>query len=113
MLNFFLLNFFFRYEEALEEGRKTGLLKYFYMGIGVSSTFFLTYFSYGVAFWFASILIVGNPDFNRGSIFTVFFAVMNGSTALGGALPHLGSFSSAIGAARHVLKIINNVGFNF
>jgi hypothetical protein len=36
---------------------------------------------------------------------------MSGSTALGGALPHLASITSAKGAARHVLKVINRVSF--
>jgi hypothetical protein len=58
---------------------------------------------------FASRLVVWDPDFDRGAVFTVFFAVMNGSTALGGALPHLSSIASARGAARHVLKVINRV----
>uniref|UniRef100_A0A915EIP5 ABC-type xenobiotic transporter n=1 Tax=Ditylenchus dipsaci TaxID=166011 RepID=A0A915EIP5_9BILA len=97
-----------RYEAALEDGRKTGLLKYMYMAIGLGSTFIITHASYAVAFWFASRLIVWDPSFDRGSVFTVFFAVMSGSTALGGALPHLTSVGSALGAARHVLKVINN-----
>jgi ATP-binding cassette subfamily B (MDR/TAP) protein 1 len=92
---------------ALEDGRKTGLLKYFYMGAGFSVTNIISNTSYGVAFWFASLLVVWYPDFDRGSVFTVFFAVMSGSTALGGALPHLMSMASASGAARHVLKVLN------
>lgn len=59
---------------------------------------------------FASRLVIGDPDFDRGTIFIVFFAVMSGATALGGALPHLAAISSAKGASKHVLKVINNVG---
>lgn len=59
------------------------------MGIGFSVNFIIMYTSYAVAFWFGSLLIIWNTDFDRGSIFTVFFAIMSGSTALGGALPHL------------------------
>jgi hypothetical protein len=40
---------------------------------------------------------VWNADFDRGSIFTVFFAIMSGSTALGGALPHLTAMAMAKG----------------
>ncbi|KAI1711157.1 ABC transporter transmembrane region domain-containing protein [Ditylenchus destructor] len=97
-----------RYERALEEGRKTGLLKYMYMGISLGLTYIITHASYAVAFWFASRLVIWDPSFDRGSVFTVFFAVMNGSTALGTALPYLTSMGSAQGAARHVLKVINN-----
>ena len=98
-----------RYEEALEDGRKTGLLKYLYMGLGVGATYIVMYLSYAVAFWFGSLLIVWDPTFDRGTIFIVFFSVMNGSTALGGALPHLASMSTAKGAAKAVLSVINNV----
>jgi len=34
---------------------------------------------------------------------------MSGSTALGGAIPHLASITTAKGAARHVLRVINRV----
>ncbi|CAB3408101.1 unnamed protein product [Caenorhabditis bovis] len=97
-----------RFENALEVGRKTGLVKYFYMGCGVGFSNFCTYASYALAFWYGGTLIINDPTFDRGLIFTVFFAVMSGSTALGGALPHLGSLAVARGAATSVLKTINS-----
>uniref|UniRef100_A0A914M010 ABC-type xenobiotic transporter n=1 Tax=Meloidogyne incognita TaxID=6306 RepID=A0A914M010_MELIC len=96
-----------RYEKALEDGRKTGLLKYLYMALGVGINNIIMYVSYAVAFWYASRLVLWDPDFDRGAVFTVFFAVMSGSTALGGAIPHLASITTAKGAARHVLRVIN------
>lgn len=63
-----------RYERALEDGRKTGLVKYFYMGIGLGANYIITHASYAVAFWFASRLVIWDPSFDRGSVFTVFFA---------------------------------------
>ncbi|KAI6222555.1 Multidrug resistance protein 1A [Aphelenchoides besseyi] len=100
-----------RYEKALEDGRKTGLLKYMYMGIGFSVTFIIMYTSYAVAFWFGSLLVVWDPTFDRGAVFTVFFAVMSGSTALGTALPHLTSVAQARGAAHYVLGVINQIPY--
>jgi hypothetical protein len=67
------------------------------MGVGFSINFIIMYTSYAVAFWFGSLLVVWNADFDRGSIFTVFFAIMSGSTALGGALPHLTAMAMAKG----------------
>ncbi|KAL3125940.1 hypothetical protein niasHT_009469 [Heterodera trifolii] len=96
-----------RYEKALEDGRRTGLLKYLYMSVGFGATHLITHASYAVAFWFASRLIVWDEQFDRGTVFIVFFSVMSGSTALGAALPNFTSISSAKGAARHVLKVIN------
>ncbi|KAI3420255.1 Multidrug resistance protein 1 [Globodera pallida] len=74
-------------------------------GFGV--THIITHASYAFAFWFASRLIVWDESFDRGTIFIVFFSVMSGSTALGAALPSFASISSAKGAARHVLSVIN------
>ncbi|CAD5208160.1 unnamed protein product [Bursaphelenchus xylophilus] len=100
-----------RYEKALEDGRKTGLVKYMYMAIGFTVTFLIMYVSYGVAFWFGSLLIVWDPSFDRGTVFTVFFAVMTGSTSLGAALPHLTAVSMGRGAGRYVLGVINNIPY--
>ncbi|KAE9553369.1 hypothetical protein FO519_003432 [Halicephalobus sp. NKZ332] len=97
-----------RYEEALEDGRKTGIIKYMYMALGYGAAHITMYVSYAVAFFFGSRLVIWDPSFDRGSVFTVFFSVMTGSTALGGALPHLTSIAMAKGAARTVLSVINN-----
>ncbi|MFH4974962.1 hypothetical protein AB6A40_001671 [Gnathostoma spinigerum] len=98
-----------RYEKALEESRKTGRLKYLYMAIGLGLSFISIFSSYALAFWYGSIIIQNDPTFDRGSIFTVFFSVMTGSTALGGAVPHLASVAMARGAAKMVLSVINSV----
>ncbi|WKX91972.1 hypothetical protein Q1695_010199 [Nippostrongylus brasiliensis] len=96
-----------RFEASLEKARQIGLVKYFYMGVGVGFGQMCNYVSYALAFWYGSTLIISDPSMDRGRIFTVFFAVMSGSTALGGCLPHLGTISIAIGAARSVMKVIN------
>ncbi|CAI2306935.1 unnamed protein product [Caenorhabditis sp. 36 PRJEB53466] len=97
-----------RFHNALEVGRQTGIVKYCYMGIGVGFSNLCMYSSYALAFWYGSTLIINDPTFDRGLIFTVFFAVLSGSTSLGGALPHLASFGSARGAASTVLRVINS-----
>ncbi|PIO70844.1 ABC transporter, ATP-binding protein [Teladorsagia circumcincta] len=97
-----------RFEAALEKGRKTGLVKYFYMGVGVGFGQMCTYVSYALAFWYGSTLIISDPTLDRGRIFTVFFAVMSGSSALGTCLPYLNTISIAQGAVRSVLKVINS-----
>ncbi|PAV80414.1 hypothetical protein WR25_23584 [Diploscapter pachys] len=100
-----------RFESALENGRKIGIIKYVYMGVSVGFSNFCMYASYALAFWYGSTLVINDPSIDRGLIFTVFFAVMSGSTALGSALPHLGSISTAKGAAHTVLRVINNHPF--
>ncbi|KAJ1363678.1 tRNA N6-adenosine threonylcarbamoyltransferase [Parelaphostrongylus tenuis] len=59
-----------RFEESLEKSRKTGLVKYFYMGIGVGFGQLCNYISYALAFWYGSVLITKNPEIDRGFIFT-------------------------------------------
>lgn len=98
-----------RFADALEAGRKTSIIKYFYMGIGVGFSNLCMYASYAIAFWYGSKLIVEDPSFDRGLIFTVFFSVMAGSSALGGALPHLGSTAISRGAASAALRVINSI----
>nr|UUF94159.1 P-glycoprotein 2 [Toxocara canis] len=100
-----------RFEKALEDGRRTGRIKYFYMGAGMALTHIVMYSSYAVAFWYGSLIIIGDPTFDRGAIFTVFFSVMSGSMALGGALPHVATFAMARGAARKVLSVINTIPY--
>lgn len=81
------------------------------MAVGFSVTFLIMYVSYGAAFYFGSLLVVWDPSFDRGTVFTVFFAVMTGSTSLGAALPNLTSIAMARGAAKYVLSVINNVPY--
>lgn len=81
------------------------------MAIGFSATQMVMYVSYAVAFWFGSMLVVWDPSFDRGTVFTVFFAVMTGSTALGAALPNFTSMAMAKGAASYVLGVINHVPY--
>lgn len=52
---------------------------------------------------------MNDPGMDRGLVFTVFFAVMSGSTSLGAALPHLNTVSIAQGAAKKVLQVLNSV----
>ena len=60
-----------RFWNALEVGRQTGIVKYCYMGIGVGFSNLCMYSSYALAFWYGSTLIINDPTFDRGLIFTV------------------------------------------
>ncbi|KAK6016682.1 ABC transporter transmembrane region, partial [Ostertagia ostertagi] len=94
---------------ALEKGRKTGLVKYFYMGVGVGFGQMCTYVSYALAFWYGSTLIISDPTLDRGRIFTVFFAVMSGSSAPG-HLPPISEhyIDRSRCCSESVLKVINS-----
>lgn len=65
------LTFTCRYEHALEDSRKSGLWKYFVMAIGVGITMLVQFGAYALAFWYGSVLILKDPDFPKGTVFTV------------------------------------------
>ncbi|CAI2355953.1 unnamed protein product [Caenorhabditis sp. 36 PRJEB53466] len=96
-----------RFHAALENGRLAGLVRYIYLGCGVGSSNFLTYCTYGVAFWFGAYQISNDPHIDRGTVFTVFFAMFSGSNALGLAFNHWANFRSGCAAASTVLRVIN------
>lgn len=97
-----------RYEIALEKGRWMAMKKYYVLSIGLGVVFFVTYASYGLAFWYGSELI-GAGVVTPGSVFTVFFSVMAGAFSLGNALPFVNAVSTAVGAASSVFTIIDRV----
>lgn len=63
-------------------------------------------------FRYGSILIV-DEGMGRGEVFTVFFAVMSGSTSIGMAAPHLTAMATAAGAAATIMEIIDAVSVRF
>lgn len=65
--------------------------------------------SYCNHYRYGSVLILDDPNFPRGTIFTVFFAVMLGSSSLGSAAPHLSSLAISKGAAEKIFDIIDTV----
>lgn len=50
--------------------------KYYFLSIGLGVVFFVTYASYGLAFWYGSELI-GAGVVTPGSVFTVRFLFLN------------------------------------
>ncbi|VDO80065.1 unnamed protein product, partial [Soboliphyme baturini] len=56
---------------------------------------------------YGSKLINADPLFDRGTIFTVFFAVMTGSMSLGSALPQYSCIAVALGTAKSIFDIID------
>ncbi|XP_026274262.1 ATP-dependent translocase ABCB1-like isoform X2 [Frankliniella occidentalis] len=97
-----------RYEKALEKGRWMAMKKYYVLSVGLGVVFFVTYASYGLAFWYGAELI-GAGVVTPGSVFTVFFSVMAGAFSLGNALPFVNAVSTAVGAASNIFNVIDRV----
>ena len=105
MLLFYFFNVF-RYEVALEAGRVEAMKKYRGLAMAVGFSFFTTYVSYGLAFWYSSYLI-SNDEATPGSVFCVFFAVMAGAFSIGNALPFLQAIGTAVSVCDTVFEVLD------
>ncbi|CAG8762839.1 9902_t:CDS:2, partial [Acaulospora morrowiae] len=79
-----------RYIANLEYAYKAGRKKAIVSGIGLGSMMLIMYGSYGLAFWYGSILIV-NHDMSGADVLNVFFAIFIGAFSVGNAAPHITS----------------------
>ena len=59
---------------------------------------------------YGSVLILG-CELSAGDVIIVFLSVINGSFALGNALPKLQAFATALGSATVVFEIIDRVHY--
>ncbi|XP_014242218.1 multidrug resistance protein 1-like isoform X2 [Cimex lectularius] len=97
-----------RYGDALEQGRKVTMGKYYILSIAAAFMFVTSYGAFGFAFWYGSDLIM-HGDATPGSVFTVFFSVMTGAFTIGNALPFVNTVSTAIGSASTIFNIIDRI----
>ncbi|CAG5126531.1 unnamed protein product, partial [Candidula unifasciata] len=103
-----------RYGVALEGCKKLGIRKSVFAGLSVGLLFLAMFAAYGLAFWFGSTQVNdyynsnGEDGLSPGAILSVFFCVMAGSFALGGASPHITSILTAKGAAGTIYSIIED-----
>uniref|UniRef100_A0A914VZ75 Uncharacterized protein n=1 Tax=Plectus sambesii TaxID=2011161 RepID=A0A914VZ75_9BILA len=95
-----------RYKTALDAGKKDGIVKSFYVGLGLFFTFVILFGSYGLAFWFGTNMVY-DCELSGGTVLTVFFSVMLGSMALGSAGPQFAVIGTAQGAAGAIFDIID------
>ncbi|XP_024123995.1 ATP-binding cassette, sub-family B (MDR/TAP), member 4 [Oryzias melastigma] len=96
-----------RYHKNLEQAKKMGMKKAVSANIAMGFTFLMIYFSYALAFWYGSTLILSG-EYTIGSVLTVFFVVIIGVFTMGQTSPNIQTFASARGAAHKVYHIIDN-----
>ncbi|XP_035989695.1 ATP-dependent translocase ABCB1-like isoform X1 [Fundulus heteroclitus] len=84
-----------------------GIRKAISANIAMGFTFLIIYFSYALAFWYGSTLILSN-EYTIGSVLTVLFVVIIGVFAMGQTSPNIQAFASARGAAYKVYNIIDH-----
>nr|AXS78254.1 multidrug resistance protein pgp-1 [Anisakis simplex] len=97
-----------RYNNALKGSMRTGILKAFYVGLGLAMTFLVLFSSYTLAFWVGTDYVYEDA-ITPGTMLTVFFGVMMGSMALGQAGPQFAVLGAAQGAAGTIFEIIDRV----
>ncbi|KAF6200545.1 hypothetical protein GE061_004988 [Apolygus lucorum] len=95
-----------RYDEAIEKGQKETMKKYYLISFSMCFVLFVTYSTYGLAFWYSSTLVM-NGTATVGSVFTVFFAVLTGALGIGPLLPYINSVFTAVGSSDVILDIID------
>uniref|UniRef100_A0A146L3B6 Multidrug resistance protein 1 n=2 Tax=Lygus hesperus TaxID=30085 RepID=A0A146L3B6_LYGHE len=95
-----------RYDEAIEKGKRETMKKYYLISFSMCFVLFVTYSTYGLAFWYSATLVM-NGTATIGSVFTVFFAVLTGALGIGPLLPYINSVFTAIGSSEVILDIID------
>jgi ABC-type multidrug transport system fused ATPase/permease subunit len=68
-----------RYKAKLDEAYKIGVKKAFISGTGLGAMMGIMFGSYGLAFWYGSILVVRGEQ-TGGDVLNVFFAIIMGGT---------------------------------
>ncbi|CAG8462314.1 5329_t:CDS:10 [Acaulospora colombiana] len=97
-----------RYKAQLEGAYKAGKKKAIVSGIGLGIMMFIMFGSYGLSFWYGSILIVHN-EMSGPDVLNVFFAILIGAFSVGNAAPHITSVANAMGAAAKLFAVIDRV----
>ncbi|XP_037532573.1 ATP-binding cassette, sub-family B (MDR/TAP), member 4 [Nematolebias whitei] len=96
-----------RYHKNLEDAKNMGVKKAISANIAMGFAYMMIYFSYALAFWYGSTLIL-KDEYTIGKVITVFFVVVIGVFAMGQTSPNIQTFASARGAAYKVYNIIDH-----
>ncbi|XP_069585914.1 ATP-binding cassette sub-family B member 5-like [Ranitomeya imitator] len=96
-----------RYTNNLGEAKKLGIKKAIASQLALGFVYLIVYASYGLGFWYGTILVLGNQGYTIGDALVVFFSVVISSYCLGQAFSHLEAFSIARGAAYGIFHVID------
>ncbi|XP_044148690.1 ATP-binding cassette sub-family B member 5-like isoform X1 [Bufo gargarizans] len=96
-----------RYTNNLGEAKKLGIKKAIASQLALGFVYLIVYASYGLGFWYGTVLILGDQGYTIGDALVVFFSVVISSYCLGQAISHLEAFSIARGAAYGIYNVID------
>ncbi|XP_054264995.1 multidrug resistance protein homolog 49-like isoform X1 [Macrosteles quadrilineatus] len=100
-----------RYNQKLIPARRVGIKSGIFSGFGGGVSWMLIFFSYSIAFWYGTPLILAdryNEDktYTPGVLLIVLFGVVSGAMNLGFCTPHLEAFAKAKGGYNSVISIL-------
>ncbi|XP_075068303.1 ATP-binding cassette sub-family B member 5 isoform X2 [Mixophyes fleayi] len=98
-----------RYTNNLGEAKKLGIKKAIASQLALGFVYLFVYGSYGLGFWYGTILILGDQGYTVGDAIVVFFSVVISSYCIGQAFSHLEAFSIARGAAYGIFCVIDQI----
>ncbi|XP_069816579.1 ATP-binding cassette sub-family B member 5 isoform X2 [Dendropsophus ebraccatus] len=96
-----------RYTNNLGEAKKLGIKKAIASQLALGFVYLFVYASYGLGFWYGTILILGDQGYTVGDALVIFFSVVISSYCLGQAFSHFEAFSIARGAAYGIFQVID------
>ncbi|KAL5288061.1 pgp-2.2 family protein [Megaselia abdita] len=105
-----------RYERQLIHAKNVNIKRGIFSAVGFGILWFFIYAFYGLAFWYGVKLIlgeIGKPEdeivYTPGTMITVFFSIMMGSTSIAMASPYIEALGVAKGASVKVFKLIEQI----
>uniref|UniRef100_A0A803JQ19 ATP-binding cassette sub-family B member 5 n=1 Tax=Xenopus tropicalis TaxID=8364 RepID=A0A803JQ19_XENTR len=96
-----------RYTNNLEEAKKIGIKRAIVSQLALGLVFLFIYCSYGLGFWYGTIVILQNKGYTIGDALVIFFSVANSSFCIGQASSHFEAFSIARGAAYKIFNVMD------
>ncbi|XP_041418444.1 ATP-binding cassette sub-family B member 5 isoform X2 [Xenopus laevis] len=96
-----------RYTNNLEKAKQIGIKKAIVSQLAVGFVYLILCSSYGLGFWYGTVVILQNKGYTIGDALVIFFCVINSSYCIGQASSHLQAFSVAQGAAYKIFNVVD------
>uniref|UniRef100_A0A8C9DT68 Bile salt export pump n=1 Tax=Prolemur simus TaxID=1328070 RepID=A0A8C9DT68_PROSS len=96
-----------RYEKNLVFAQRWGIRKGIVMGFFTGYVWCIIFFSYALAFWYGSKLVLDEGEYTPGALVQIFLGVIVGALNLGSASPCLEAFATGRAAAASIFETID------
>lgn len=96
-----------KYDEYLETAKRYGVKKGPVLGFQYSTEFFAMYCAYALAFFYGIRLLLQGEIGSGGTILTVLFSVLIGTSSITMIAPSIGEITKAAGAAQGIFEMID------